>query len=383
MRICFIADGISIHTKRWVNYFAQKGHEVHLISFRFTAGYEGYDIRVQTHSLIRLLPQIGMLSGYLSGILWLFQVRRLVKRIRPDILDAHYIEVPAYLAVASGFHPLILTAWGSDILVTPKQNAIYRLLIKYSLKKADLVVCRTSFMREEIIKLGGHSEKIRISFLGVNTKEFNPAKRSEELRQILDISNLIPVVISTRALRPIYDMQTLVTAIPLVLKDVHQAKFAIVGEGEQRKYLETLAKSLAILDSIRFVGCIPHEKISQFLASSDVYVSTSLSDGTPSSLLEAMACGLAPVVTDIDANRSWIQDGENGFLVPMRDHEMLAAKITLLIKNDDIRSRFGEINMKIVKEKAEHDVQLKKLEEIYTGLLRDILKKQDIIKSRL
>ena len=384
--ICYIADAISIHAKRWLNYFACRGHEVHLISRSFDGGFEGFDKRIQMHSLIKVvpLPQASNISIYFSCVAWILQVRIIIKRIKPDILDAHFIGVPGYLGVASGFHPLILTAWGSDILITPRKNPVYRLLTKYSLRKADLVVCRTPFMREEIAKLGINSKKVRISFLGVNTKEFSPVKSSEELRQRLNIANLIPVVISTRALRPIYDIETLVKAIPLILKDINQAKFVIVGGGEQRKYLETLAKSLSILDSIVFVGFIPHETISQYLASSDVYVSTSLSDGTPSSLLEAMACGLAPVVTDIAANRSWIKDGENGFLVPVKDHEMLADRITLLLKNDDIRNRFGEMNIKIVKEKAEHSVQLQKLEEIYMDLLEDIRKKQkDILKSRL
>jgi len=343
----------------------------------------GYDDSIHIHLLTRLAPKIWAASQYLSFLFWIIQVRRLIRRIKPDIVDGHFITVYGFLAACSGFHPLVLTAWGSDILITPKQNPIYRFLTKYSLRKADLVVCRTPFMREEIAKLDVHPKKLKISFLGVNTKEFSPAQRSEELREKLDIYSLLPVVISTRALRPIYDIQTLVKAIPLVLKDVQQAKFAIVGEGEQLKYLETLAHSLAILDSIRFVGHIPYEKVSHYLASSDIYVSTSLSDGAPSSLLEAMACGLAPVVTDIAANRAWIQDGENGFLVPVRDPEMLAAKITFLLRNDDIRSRFGEINMKIVKEKAEYNVQLEKLEEIYVGLLWDVRKRQDSVKSRL
>ena len=99
MRICYIADGPIIHTQRWVNYFAGKEeHEVHLISTRFPPGYKGYDKKIKMHPLVRLFPRIWKASGYLSGILWLFQVRRLVRRIRPDILDAHFITVNGYLA---------------------------------------------------------------------------------------------------------------------------------------------------------------------------------------------------------------------------------------------------------------------------------------------
>ena len=103
---------------------------MHLISRSFAGGFEGFDKRIQIHSLIKIvpLPQVSNVSIYLSSVAWVLQVRRLLKRIKPDVLDAHFIGVPGYLGVASGFHPLVLTAWGSDILITPKKNPIYRLL---------------------------------------------------------------------------------------------------------------------------------------------------------------------------------------------------------------------------------------------------------------
>ncbi|GAI99033.1 unnamed protein product, partial [marine sediment metagenome] len=162
-------------------------------------------------------------------------------------------------------------------------------------------------MEDEIIKLGANPGKIKLSFFGVDTGEFSPPHRSEGLRQRLGISDA-PAVISTRGLSLIYNVETLIKAIPLVLKEVPPAKFIVAGEGNQRNYLESLSQRLGVSDSVKFVGRIPHNEISQYLASSDVYVSTSLSDGVPNSLLEAMASGLAPVLTDIAANRLWIKD---------------------------------------------------------------------------
>ena len=107
----------------------------------------------------------------------------------------------------------------------------------------------------------------------------------------------------------------------------------------------------------------------QYLASSDVYVSTSLSDGVPNSLLEAMACGLACIVTDIPADRTWIENGKNGFLVPLSDAEALAVRIGQLLLDDRSRFEFGEINVKITKERAEHRVQAQRLEGMYSELI--------------
>ncbi len=369
MRLCYIASGISIHTERWVNHFARRGHEVHLIASQFTEGYEGFDSSIQMHSLVKLFPRIWTVSGYFSGILWLFQIRRLVKQIKPHILHAHYIGVPAYLGVASGFHPLVLSAWGSDILITPKKNPVRGFLTRQALKRADRIICVSSALEEEIVKLGGAPDKVEMTPLGIDTQEFSPGLRSEELLRELGIADS-PVVISTRSLNPIYDVETLIKSIPLVLQEIPEARFIIAGEGQQRTHLEGLARSSGVLDSIRFIGWIPHTELPRYLASSDVYVSTSLSDGTSISLLEALACELAPVVTDIPANQAWIDDEENGFLVPVRNHKMLAERIVLLLKNSETRTRFGKTCRNIVMERAEHENEMSRITRMYEELRR-------------
>ena len=347
-----------------MNYFARRGHEVHLLSPRFTEGYEGFDSSIQMHPLVRLLPQIWKVSGYLSGVVWLLQVRRLVKRIEPDVLDAHYVGVPAYLGIASGFHPLVLSAWGSDVLIDPKQSLLRRILTRYALKRADRVICVSSALKEEISKLGVAPNNIEITPIGIDTETFSPGSRNEELLRQLEIADS-PVVISTRSLKPVYDVETLIKAIPLILRDIPEAKFLIGGTGEQGSGLEELARGLGIAGSIRFVGWIPDEEFPSYLASSDVYVSTSLSDGTSISLLEALACELAPVVTDIPANQAWVTNGETGFLVPVGEHRALAEKIVLLLKDRDMRSRFGKIGRKTVVERAEFKNEMAKVASLY------------------
>ena len=342
---------------------------MHLISRSFPGGFDGFDQRIKMHSLIKVFPLLPVLnvSIYLSYVAWVLQVRRLLKRIEPDILHAHYIGVPGYLGVASGFHPLILTAWGSDILITAKQSPFYGFLTKQALKRADSIICVSPALKEEVIKLGGVPHKIEVTPIGIDTQEFHPSLRDEVLLRELGRGGS-PVVISTRNLKPIYDVETLIRAIPLVLQQIPEARFIVAGEGEQRAYLENLAQSLEISDSIRFVGWIPHSELPKYLASSDVYVSTSLSDGTSISLLEALSCELSPVVTDINANQSWVKNGENGFIVPIGDYQKLASRISLLIKDSETRTRFGKAGRIMVMERAEHANQMLKVEGIYEGL---------------
>ncbi len=369
MRLCFIADGTSTHTKRWVDYFAGRGHEVHLISSRFTEGYEGFDSRIQMHLLVKLVPELWRVSAYLSGALWLPQVRRLVREIRPDVLNAHYIGVPAYLAVASGFHPLVLTAWGSDILIDAKQNGIRRFLTGYSLKKADLITCDGENTREEMVRLGANVGKIRLIYHGVDTQKFNPNQREHRLKDELGLA-ISPTIISVRMLKPIYDVESLVKAMPVVIRRVPEAKLIIGGDGEQRDYLKNLARSLGVSSAIRFVGRIPHDELPKYIASADVYVSTSLSDGGIAvSTLEAMASGLPVVVTDCGDISKWITDGESGFIVPLKAPEAIAAKVGYLLESEERRAEFGRLAREVVENRADYEKEMLKVEKLYQELI--------------
>ena len=225
-------------------------------------------------------------------------------------------------------------------------------------------------MREAMTKLGANLQQIKHIYFGVDTQKFNPRERSEKLRRELGVLDS-PMIISLRNLESIYDIESLVKSVPLVLKDASEAKFVIAGKGSEEATLKKLAESLGISDSIRFVGFIPNDEIPQYLASADIYVCTSLSDsGLATSTKEAMACGLPVVITDIEVNKEWIEDGKNGFLVPTKDPESLAEKIITLLRNEEIRMRFRKIGRKMVKEKFEYNREMEKMEKLYKELSR-------------
>lgn len=370
MKICYLAGADDIHTLRWVNYFAKKGHEVHIITNRLSSGRlgEGYSQCVQFHPLTTLIPQHRVKSGYVNIPLQFIQVRRLINKIKPDVIHVHYLETNAFLAISTGFHPVVLTAWGSDILIVPKKSRLQKFLTQYALKRAELITCSGENLKEEMIRLGADHDKIRIIQHGVDTQKFNP-QRGRKFRNRLGLQG-VPVVISTRKLRPIYNVEMLIRAVPLVLEHEPQAIFIIASDGEQKKYLEGLATSLEVSENIRFTGWLPLEELPNYLASADVYISTSLSDGASISLQEAMACEVPPVVTEIPANLAWIKDGENGFLVPIDDIQTMADRIVYLIRNREIAEKFGKHSRIIIKERAEYEKEMGKVEKLYERLVR-------------
>lgn len=368
MKICFFGNATSIHVQRWATWFADKGDEVHVFTF-----VDGKIENVNIHYINIELKHLPYPHAYflISLPLKIERVKKAVREIKPDIVHGHYLSNYGLYAACTGFHPLVLSAWGSDVLVDPQRYPFLGILIKYALRRADLITCDGENAKEEMVKLGAKREKIRLIYFGVDTQRFNPKQRDGKLRQELGVANS-PTVISTRNLRPLYDVESLINAIPLVLREVPEAKFIIAGDGEQRDYLESLASSLEVSDSIRFVGWIAHGELSKYLALADIYVSTSLSDGGISiSTLEAMACKLPVVITDSGDNRRWVTDGENGFIIPTKAPNKLAERLVYLLQTPDIRKKFGEVNRRIIEEKSNYVIEMEKMERLYQQLIKE------------
>jgi len=359
MKICFLGNAESVHTQRWVRCFAAKGHDIHLLSF----SYEPIE-DVSVHKI----PKITRFR-VIAFPFRVYQIRKIIGRIHPAILHVHTVSPLGIYGAFLGFHPLVLTAWGSDVLIGPKQSKLFKYVVEYALKKADCVTCDAEHMIGVLTELGVNPEKINPIYFGTDTRKFSPEQRSNTPKEELGILHS-PVIISLRSLEPIYDVESLIKAVPLVLNEIPSTTFIIAGDGSQKAELKGLAESLGISDSIRFVGFIPNDELPQYLASSDVYVSTSLSDaGLAASTAEAMACGLPVIVTDFGDNSKWIKDDINGFVVPTKSPETLASKIIYLLQHEDKKREFGQAGRKVIEERNNYEREMGKMEKLYNELI--------------
>jgi len=357
MKICYLAGANSIHSHRWIKYFAEKGHKIYWISF--SPSIE--PLNNISHYFYR------MGNIYTDIFIKSFKIRKLIQKIHPDILHAHYAGIYGFIGTLVAFHPFIVTVWGSDLLLTEKSR-IKGPFVRWVLYKADLVTCDAQYMKNIMVSFGIDSEKINIIYFGTDIQKFHPFNKNQNVRMRLNLGNS-PVIISLRNLEPIYDVGTLIRSIPIVLKKIPEAKFIIAGKGSEEKRLKDLAKSLNISNSIRFIGFVPNGELPQYLTSSDIYVSTSLSDaGLSASTAEAMACGLPVIVTDIGENNLWIENYKNGFLVPVKNPQILAEKIIYLIKNPDKRKLFGEEGRSIIVARDNYYKEMEKVERLYEKL---------------
>jgi glycosyltransferase involved in cell wall biosynthesis len=132
--------------------------------------------------------------------------------------------------------------------------------------------------------------------------------------------------------------------------------------------MKALAEGSGLGDVIRWTGKIPREQLLQYLYAADLYVSTSYSDGTSVSLLEAMAAGLSALLTDVPSNLEWIVTGENGHIVPRGDDAALADAVLALAADPERNARYGRRNLEIVRARGDWAGNFRAIEDIYQRL---------------
>lgn len=351
MRLCFLGDAGSIHLQRWINYYIQAGYEVEVISFR-PCEIKG----AKVHLLAR-----GQ-SGRLAYIEALTQIRRLVRERHPDLLHAHYATSFGLLALVSGFKPLVVSAWGSDVLVAPKESIFLRLIVGQVLKHADALTSDSAYMSERMRELlKGQEQILKTVTMGVSRDWFE---------KIPELTKKDLQILSLRGHQEIYNIDVIIQAMAEVVQKVPEAKLVVAGEGPETPSLKKLTSSLGLEKNIQFVGQLPHALVQNYLTESSISVSVPSSDATAVSLLETMACGTFPVVSDLPANREWINSEVNGLLVPAKNIQALSQALLRALEEKEMRIKAQEINKQRVKDKAIWEENMREMEELYRELIR-------------
>lgn len=353
MIICLLSNAESIHTKRWIDYLAGNGYEVHLISYRSgeTGGASFYCYSPSHNN--HFYKYFHFLRSFRA-------IKKEIWDINPDILHAHYLTSYGLLGALVGYKPLIVSAWGSDLLVDSKKSFFHKYLIRRTLERADLVTVMASHMIPRLIELGCKREKILKVTLGIDVEKFNIEGRKGANGKVIILSN--------RVFEREQNIECIVNSLPFVVERQYNLEIRFYGDGSHRHQCENLVKTSGIENNTKFFGLVDHSQMPYHLKQADIYVSASTSDGDHVSLMEAMACGLFPVVSDIPANREWIEDGRNGFLVPLGDPAIFAEKIIEAVEKKGLRQKAIKHNSQLVKSRAEYGCDLRLLEEHYQRL---------------
>lgn len=354
MKICFIAPASNYHTQKWSRWFASRGHEIHIISFVYaesteTATVHFIDTGVSTQESDR---------KKLKYLLYAKKIKKLVEEIKPDIVNVHYATSYGTATALSGIKGYVLSVWGSDVYDFPQKSFLHKAMLKYSLKKAEYLFSTSYAMAEEASKYT--NKRFEITPFGVDMQLFSPDKRTRN-------NNRDFVVGTVKSLTPKYGIEYLLKAVAIIKKEHPDIsiKLRIAGKGTHEQEYKNLAEKLGIDDITVWLGFIPQEEAAKEWADMDVAVSVSVSESFGVAAVEAQACGVPIIISDIPGLMEATRPGETSVVVPREDEKALAEAIVDLYFNEEKRRKIGSAGRKFVSETYEWNVCFEKIEELF------------------
>jgi len=350
--IVYAHDGANEYDRFFLDFLTKK-NVVYLLTFYRKPRF------VSPKTIVVRMPKIAYaptdeLEGFFMYVFFPLRVilfKLFCRLLKPNAVLGCMATKYGFYAAVAGVKPLVLIVWGSDVLLAPKRLFFMRFMAMFALRRADAVIVDSKVQENAAVELGCAKEKI-LRFPWFDPADVRVIHSREDIREKLGWSRN-PIIISLRKHEPVYCVECLVDSIPKVVSKVPESRFLILEEGRLTERLKRRTKELGMEQYVRFVGKVPQWTVASYLNASDVYVSTSLSDGTSANLLEAMALKVPVVVTNIEGNREWIRNDWNGLLVPARDPSSLANKVVLLIKDKDLRRKVEENELKTIEQKVD------------------------------
>jgi len=347
MRIAMIAHTNAPWTEPYARFLASDGHELKLISFH-PDRLPGVDCEFVGHDPFR-----SHRDKYLF-ITRVPRVRRILQEFSPDVVLACYIISNGLTAALAWDGPLVVSARGAGVLRQTRSGepgpptALRARLLRYICRRATRVHAVSEEIVDRLAAIGVPREMMDCFPLGIDLNRF-PLTASVPRGDPLHI-------ICTRRHEAVYQNHVIVDALARLGEAGRVFRCTFVGGGSLLEQCREQIRQSGLDDCVRCVGPISHERIPAWLATAHVYVSASVSDGTSSSLLEALAGGLFPVVSRIRANHNWIREGETGLFFEAGRADQLAAALARVLDHPEARARAAPANRRLVVDRGDRRV---------------------------
>lgn len=347
IHVAILGGGNSTHTVRWVNSLVKKGMKVDLITLHPTDRNNPVDKRVKIHQLLVPPPY-----GY-----WLNmpQTRNIILQTKPDIVHAIYAGGYGSLLRLINFHPSILSAIGSDVDVPGNQPKWKYEVIKSNLNFPDRITVTDKFLEKQVKKFEVDKIVVRIPF-GVDTSVF-------KLHRKLNNQKIYAGTVKT--LEYGYGIDILIKAFAIVSNRHKNVNLVIVGGGSLKPELTRLAEDLKVSRKVSFIGAIPHDNVPAVLNKLSIFVCLSRKEGFGVSVIEASACGLPVIVSNVGGLPETLIDGKTGFIVNKEDPVSAAHAIIKLINDPKLRVKMGRAGREFVIKNYNWDDCVDKMIDLY------------------
>jgi glycosyltransferase involved in cell wall biosynthesis len=353
----------SLHTRRWAEHAAEAGFRVEVggevSPGRETLDFTGAADRVHDAPIPRGVP-----IGSIETIVWL---RRLVRRVSPDLVHAHWAPGWGFWAAVARCRPLVVSGWGSDIYL---QRGLSRVKATHAIRRADQVTAPSPALVKELVWRGADPTRTTLVDHGVDVRHFSPVDRGqrEAARRRLGLEGG-PWVLSFRGGLPHYNLDAAITSFKRVQRSVGGARLLLVHGGAPPSEAARRALASADLgDAIRIDGAIEHGRMPEYFRAATVGISIPSSDGSPISVWEGMACGLPMILSDLPQMRERLEGTGAARFVSIEEGAISEA-LRELLEHPSLLESMSRAGRKWVVENVDHLKGRERLAEVYERAL--------------
>lgn len=359
LKIVLLANISSIHAVRWANGLDSAGCEVHVIT-----QHQLIDDLADTVNL-HFIPFRGVL-GYFTMVPI---VKKLLNKLKPDLVNAHYASGYGTTARLVRFHPWLLSVWGSDVYDFPLKSPLHRCLVRRNLLSADALASTSRCMAKHTFSLSRNLTEIFITPFGVDIDSFY--KFTNIINK--DVSDKAITIGTVKAMAYKYGIDTLIQAFALAKAKINNfdfdnapsLKLRLVGSGPLIEEYKLLVGRLNLSRSVEFVGHVPHTEVPNELAKLDIFLALSRSESFGVAVIEAGAAGKPVIVSDAGGLPEVVVDSQTGIVVPRNNPHAAAEAIIKLVKNRTMRVDMGIAAKNHVREKYNWDVCVARMINLY------------------
>jgi glycosyltransferase involved in cell wall biosynthesis len=357
VRILYFSRTLTSHDHRFLSSLAGTGHEV------FHLMLEQDPSPVEESKLPGKIAR-AVLPGRRASFSWpdlprrLAGLRRTIREFRPDLVHAGPIQTCAFLAALAGFRPLLAMSWGYDLLLDADRSAWSRWITRFTLRRSAYFVSDCETTRSRAIAFGMRAERTSVFPWGLDLQHFQPAGRSSGSPGEF-------VLFCNRSFEPIYGVDLLARAFVEAAREIPEARLLLLGRGSLEPELRRIFDQAGVGGRVTFAGHISQQDLPRYYHMADLYISPSHVDGSSVSLMEALACGLPCLVSDIPGNREWIENDRNGWLYRDGDPASLAERIVWIARNRDRLPATGRAGRQTAEQRADWGANFPRLLEAY------------------
>jgi glycosyltransferase involved in cell wall biosynthesis len=361
-KILYFSQSYTPHDHRFLEALSGTDHQVHYV--RLERGGRQTEDRPVPAS-IEQVPWAGGREQFRWRDLprLVFDFRRLVKKTKPDLVHAGPIQTCAFIAALAGSHPLLTMSWGFDLMQDADRNWSMRRITSYVLRNSDFFASDCEATRQKAVSFGMDPGRTVVFPWGVDLQYFHPQEPTAH--RPLGIT-----LFCNRSWEPRYGVDVLARAFVLVARQRQDVDLLLLGGGSQVVSLRRVFEDGGVAGRVTCAGQVSQSDLPRYYAMADLFISPSHVDGSSVSLMEALACGLPCLVSDIPANREWVSDGVNGWLFPDGNAEALASRILHIVEHRDQMSRVGHAARHTAEEKADWKRNFTSLLKAYDQTVR-------------